>query len=94
MAGYEFKQSGVVMQSGFGPDVTLFFEDELFERAQALIEDLAVATGNSAPLDPGKITGSFCIVFERDHDGNGLIGLAPAAPISADIINNPPAPEA
>jgi len=85
---YEFKPSGVSFQNGFNDvPVATFYEEDLFEDAQLLIEELAVATGNSPALVPGKITGSFCIVFERDRDGNGMIGLLPAAAINADIVN-------
>lgn len=88
MAGYQFRTSGIQFSNGFNDiPVQTFFEEDLFNDAQSLIERLAVATGNSPELEPGKITGSFCIVFERDGDGNGLIGLLPAAPINADIIN-------
>ena len=85
---YEFKPSGVSFQKGFNHvPVATISDADLVEDAQRLIEELAVATGNSPALVPGKITGSFCIVFERDRDGNGMIGLLPAAAINADIVN-------
>lgn len=85
---YNFRPSGEPVANGFNDiPVQRFLETELYDRAQALIEDLAVATGNSPALDPGKITGSFCIVFDKDAHGNKTIGLLPSAPINADIIN-------
>lgn len=84
---YNYRASGIKFIGFDGQEIQTFFEQELFDDAQSLIERLAVATGNSPELDPGKITGLFAIVFERDQDGNGVIGLQPGAAINADIIN-------
>lgn len=83
--------SGVTFQNGFNDiPVDTFFSDSLFAQAQALIESLAIATGNaSSDVLGGWLTGSFCIVIERDHDGNGLVGLLPAAPINTATKNQP-----
>lgn len=85
---YEFRTSGIIFTGFDGIPVQTFFEGELFDDAQSLIERLAVATGNSPELVPGKVTGLFAIVFERDADGNKVIGLQPASPMNADIINS------
>lgn len=84
----DFHTSGIQFTPGI-PDVPvqMFFEPSLFDQAQSLIEQGAVATGNSPALVPGKIEGSFCVVIARDQDGNKLFGLLPSAPINADIIN-------
>lgn len=69
--------------------VAMYFskDSNFFEIAQDLITELAPAVGESFELDPGKITGAFLVVLERDGDGNPLIGLRPAAPINTDIVN-------
>ena len=91
MAGYQFRLSGYKFNNGFNDiEVATYFEDELFARAQTLLEDIAEATGHMDPDQKGNwLTGSFCIVIERDHDGNGLVGMIPAAPIDDDNKNQP-----
>ena len=91
MAGYQFRTSGVKFANGFNDiPVQMYFEEDLFNRAQDLLEDLAEATGHMDGDQKGLWpTGSFCVVIERDHDGNGLVGLLPAAPINDDTKNQP-----
>ena len=83
---YNFRPTGQSFD-GFREKIDTYFEPELFAGAQSLIERLAVATGSSPELKPGRITGLFAIVFEHDKNGNPMIGLEPGAAINADIIN-------
>lgn len=87
MAGYQFRASGLVVTGFDGMGIQTFYEGELFDAAQALIEKGAVATGNSPELKPGRIEGVFAICIARDGDGNKVFGLQPLNPINADIIN-------
>jgi len=80
MPGYEFKSSGINVEG-----VDTFYEQELYYRAQHLIEDLAVATGNAGPEVFGSgINGKFAIVLALGVDDRGVIGLQPAAPINVN----------
>lgn len=87
MAGYQFRASGLRITGFDGQGIDTFFEGELFDAAQAVIEKIAVATGNSKDLDPGKIQGVFAICIAKDRDGNKCVGLQPLNPINADLIN-------
>jgi hypothetical protein len=91
MAGYQFRSSGVSLHNGFNDiPVLLFFEQGLFDEFTALIEKLAVATGNMPETEEkGWLTGSFVVVTNVDRDGNGQIGMLPAYPINADTKNKP-----
>ena len=83
---YNYRASGIKLQ-GFTGDIQTFFEGELFDDAQSLIERLSVATGHSPELKPGRIDGVFAIAFTKDKDGNKVIGLEPLGIINADIFN-------
>jgi hypothetical protein len=85
----DFRPAGEPSILGFdGQPIDRYFNDDLFDRAQSLIEELAVVTGNSWELKPGRVEGVFAIFFGRDRDGNKTVGLQPQNAINADIVNS------
>lgn len=85
---YDFKFSGINIDG-----IDMFFEDELFDKLQSAIEELAIATGNMPnDADRGWLVGNFVVALGIDtRSGNSskLVGLLPKAPINSDTKYQP-----